>query len=49
MKFGQLIAYDMRNNFLKTLYQKSGAETNIRPSSLKQKSGFINSPVSLYV
>ena len=33
MKFGQMIEYNMRNNFLKNSYTKRGGETSPRPFS----------------
>ena len=35
MKFGQLIEYNMRNNFLEKSYTKCGEETSSRPFSEK--------------
>ena len=37
MKFGQSIAYNMRNIFLEELYTKCGGETIPRPFSKKPK------------
>ena len=37
MKFGQLIEYTMRNNFLEKLYTECGGETSPRPFSEKLK------------
>ena len=37
MKFGQLIEYNMRNIFLEKLYTKCGADTILRPFSMKIK------------
>ena len=34
MKFGQLIDYNMRNNFIKKLYAKCGGETSTRSKIL---------------
>ena len=38
MKFGQLIEYDMRINFLEKSYAKCGGEAIPRPFSEKPKS-----------
>ena len=37
MKFGQLIAFNMRNIFLEKSYTKCGGEVNSRPFSEKLK------------
>ena len=37
MNLGQLIEYNMRNNFLEISYIKCGRETIPRPSSIKSK------------
>ena len=37
MKFGQLIAYNMRNIFLENLYKEPGGETSPRSFSQKLK------------
>ena len=37
MKFGQLIEYNMRNNFLEKSFTKRGGETISRPFSKKSK------------
>ena len=37
MKFGQLIAYNMRNIFLEKLYKEPVGETSPRPFSEKLK------------
>ena len=37
MKFGQLIEYNMRNNFLGKSYTKCGGDAIPRPSSKKAK------------
>ena len=37
MKVGQLIEYNMRNNFLEKSYSECGGETNPRPFSEKLK------------
>ena len=37
MKFGQLIEYDMRKNFLEKSYTMYGGETIPRPFSKKSK------------
>ena len=37
MKFGQLVDYNMRNNFPEKSYSKCGGETSPRPFSEKLK------------
>ena len=37
MEFGQLIEYNMRNNFLEKSFTKRGGETISRPFSKKSK------------
>ena len=37
MNFGQLIEYNMRNNFVKKSYKKFGGDTIPRPLSKKSK------------
>ena len=36
-KFGQLIDFNMRNNFLEKSFSKCGGETSLRPFSEKLK------------
>ena len=45
MKFGQLIEYNMRNNFLEKSYTKCEGETNSRPFSKTQDSAISGSLV----
>ena len=47
MKFGQLIEYKMRNNFLRKLYPKCGGQTNPRPFSEKCKIKHISGAIVL--
>ena len=47
MKFGQFIEYNMRKNFLEKSYTKFGAETILRPFSIKIKNKHISRSIVL--